>query len=91
MRGADDCPDGPVVRLGRHAIKQFIVVEQRYRRNLRADPGERPVIGSAAPAEAAPRDVNGKRRDKDDVGPGHGTRAADRLYRLQQPPRPGSE
>ncbi len=91
MRRAGDRADRAVVRLGRHAWHQFVVVDQRDRRHLPADPGERPVVGTAAAAEPVAADVDGQGRDQHHVRAGHGARAANRLHRLQQAPRPGGE
>ena len=40
-----------VMRSGRHLVDQFAVVQQRDGRHRRADPGEGPVVGAAAPAQ----------------------------------------
>ncbi len=91
MRGAGDRADRAVMRLGRDAWHQFVVVEQRDRRYLPAHPGQRPVVGTPAPAEPVPAHVDGQRGNQDHVRAGHGARAADRFHRLKQPPRPGGE
>jgi hypothetical protein len=91
VRRTGDRADRAVVRLGRDAGKQFAVIDQPDRRHLPADPGERPVEGTAASAEPVPTGVDGQGGDQDHVRAGHGARAADRLHRLEQAPRPGGE